>query len=673
MELEKLYISSSDNEDPTDKNENITENRKSIVNSFAYLLSQYAWAAFIGFFIASGFIFPRYHPALVFTSNTPTKEWDISENPLIFSHATDIHLSFAEPLKIVNTRALINTMKIYKCDFNLISGDMVDSYGEKNWPKIGRQVTGDWELWKEIIEEETDRETFPIIDIAGNHDMWGIDDPLGKYNYFLDYSYTYNRSNTKTMKDFHVKTIVQNGLTFVLINTYKFPSIHPPYIYWSHPSKEILDDIEEEFERLKDQKFYVVCHYPVDHNWWIRSSKGHTFEEIMHDTRIIAYFSGHFHPLEAQIIHHGQGAVEFIGPGAYQFKAFGIVTIDNDRLVYHNIHLTKPPVKFLLTNPIPLDQVSSHQIFSQKKTELRVISYANKHVNLKVSGDVSGMMKFERKLPNGADLYSYPLELENGKYRVHITGDGCNITRDFVIGSTYKGVKEAAACYQRGLLFVKFAAIPIFLCLYYILCPFGQNKGLLHHITSKVESWIEGNAQKSFSISYLIYTIIFSPSLLRLRIQKLPKSIRYSMFFFLHYPLIFPIHFFKPIYGLHGWSFLCFIVIGKTIFYDEWALHMTIFFMLTIMIPATLLISSSKLFLMNHWIFKLNAFVSASLLIGISVVNYRWVGESVTVPNLFLNPTFVIIPAALYMSFYFILFRDKKRLRNGIDRLDSNY
>lgn len=609
------------------------------------LLSQFSWFGWIGLFIASGFIYPRYRPSQLFISDTIDVPWNTSKDPIIFTHATDIHLSAADPLKIIHTRALIHSMKFFKSDFNLISGDMVDSYPRKPWPKIGQQIRADWVRWKEIIDAETKDDNFTIIDLAGNHEMWGIDDPLGPNNLFLDYSYTFNRNNTKTIQDFHVKTIRTHNLTFLLINIYKFPSIHPPYIYWGHPSREILDDIEDEIEKITEPKFFVVCHYPVDHSWWIKSSRGHTFEDIMRNERIIVYFTGHYHPKSPQIIHHGQGAVEILGPGAYQFRSFGVVTIDNDRLVYHCINLEKPPVMYLMTNPIPIDQLSSHQKFSEMKTELRVLSYeGNPDAILTVSGAVNGQMKYQRTLPNGADLFTFPLEFElNGVYTGNVSGKYGNISREFYVGPARMGQDEPAVCSQRGLLFVKISAIPIFLCLFWILCPIDMECQLVDHGENlKFTDWL--------------ICIFLSPSILHDRISKLPNSIRYLLFGLLFYPLILPNHFFKPIYGMHGYSFLCFIVIDQTIYYDEWALHMTLFYFLGVMIPATILASSYQLFLANSLVFYFNVFFSAFGLFAINVVNYRWAGESVTVQNLFISPTFVIIPIILYITLYLKLF-----------------
>lgn len=96
---------------------------------------------------------------------------------------------------------------------------------------------------------------------------------------FLDYSHTFNKTNTKTLKVFFVKTIRRENITWVLMNNYRFPTSHPHYIYWADPNRELLDIFEEAIENAGP--YYVVVHYTVDQNWCIKSSKGHTFEQIM--------------------------------------------------------------------------------------------------------------------------------------------------------------------------------------------------------------------------------------------------------------------------------------------------------------------------------------------------------------------------------------------------------
>lgn len=631
-----------------------SQNHQPKFNSFAYLCSQLSWFVFILIFIGSGFLFQRYHPSNIYRSAPIENAWNSSLDPLIFTHTADIHISVTEPDKITSARALIHTMQFFKANINFITGDIVNSYSKKSPPKIGHQFEDDWKKWRSIIEEETQSSRFPIIDLPGNHDMFGIDKAIGPHNLYLDYSFTFNRTNTKTVRDLNVRTIKIFNLTFLLINPIRFPYPAPPYAYWTHPTKKMLDEIESEIDQIPAQNFYVFSHFPIDHSWWIKSSRGHSYEEIMQNERIIAYFTGHFHPKDTEIIHHKKGATEFIVAAAYQFKKFGLITIDNDRLVYHSVDLTSPPLKYVLTNPIPVEQLSNHQKFSEKDTELRLISYDSEIGNetvLTVSGAVEGVMKYERTLPNGAALFSFPLHIEKeGIYTVNISGKKCQITRRFYVGPSFKSSKDVACCYQRGLLFVKIASIPIFTCLFWILFPFDC---LFENFSQMTNKDIESD---TLDVKEWLAIIFLSPSILHQRMSRLPKSLRVMLFVFLFYPIFFPQNFFKTIFGLHGCPILCFIIIGNEIFYDEWAIHMTMFFLLLILMPAVFILSSAKLYFEKNWIFYLNAFIAAVFFCGASVVNMRFVGESAVVPNLFLNPTLVIIPAFIYLTAYTKIF-----------------
>ena len=85
-------------------------------------------------------------------------------------------------------------------------------------------------------------------------------------------------------------------------------------------------------------------------------------------------------------------------------------------MVYHPVPILKKGEKplFFMSYPIPKEQISSHHIFNYNQSEIRVISYAGKDVHLKVNGDITGEMKFKKKLPNGAYLYTFPINLGFG-------------------------------------------------------------------------------------------------------------------------------------------------------------------------------------------------------------------------------------------------------------------
>ena len=153
------------------------------IRNIPLFLSEFGWILLVGLFIAFGFIFPKYHPAQTFFSKNATRPWNSEQNITMFSHLTDIHVSKVETEKIINSLLVFQVMRQYNLDFHLITGDIVDNYGKKEFPKIGKQTKGDWKMLRDIIEEELDNQ--PIIDVAGNHDMFAIKSPISKENLFI--------------------------------------------------------------------------------------------------------------------------------------------------------------------------------------------------------------------------------------------------------------------------------------------------------------------------------------------------------------------------------------------------------------------------------------------------------------------------------------------------------
>jgi hypothetical protein len=381
-------------------------NRVDRLRVIPFLVSQLGWIVWVFLPVLLAFLFPQMHPAKTYHSAAGAP-WNHDSDVVVFSHVTDIHLSSFDPNKAVGAIALFDFLAWYSPDFHLFTGDLIDGYAQRNWPRIGQQVPADWVLWRQLLSHYGPNWT--VIDVPGNHEMWAIDDPLGPQNNFLNNSQTYNRSNTQTFQKWVARIIRHLNFTFVLINNYRFPSAHPPYIYWPRPTREMLGYIEDAVDSAG--QCWLLMHYPVDYHWGVRSQKGHTFEQIVQKPNVEVAFAGHFHPHDPMSIHHGQGAMEFVGCSISSNKAFAIVTVDNGHLVYHRIPLIRGPVKFLVTHPVPLEQISSHQVFDETLSEVRVLSWMRSRVTINCRGAVDGVLKYARTLRNGADLYTLPLRL----------------------------------------------------------------------------------------------------------------------------------------------------------------------------------------------------------------------------------------------------------------------
>ena len=325
-----------------------------------------------------------------------------------------------------------------------------------------------------------------------------------------------------------------------------------------------------------------------------------------------------------------------------------------------------------MSYPIPKEQISSHHTFNYEKSEIRIISYAGKIVNLKVKGDINGDMEFKKKLPNGADLYAYPINLTYGNYVINVFGDGCNITREFVIGNEFKGYKELSICYLRSLLILRLCSIPLFIGIMIIVFPWGGNIKIAKYIEKIIEGkeYYKINNYNIFQyILFLFALILLGPFIIRERYQLINFSTKLYMLFFTLYPLIFPNNIFKPIYGVYGYSYLVFIIIGKRIQYDEWALQITFAYYISIIFIHATFLGGYKyyhFYKYNRLILVINLFLVFLFWIGGIYINIRFVGESIWWPYLFLTPIFVIIPIILKYIILFKTYIDKTKIYQNL-------
>ena len=350
--------------------------------SFALFLSEFSYLIIGAIMIPIGTLIPSSHETIEYIS-FEGPSWNSSSDPIIFTHISDIHItSFCKANKY---RTVFKMAKKLKANFHLLTGDIADDYKKRYFPKVGKQYQKDWKLYKEIIETELYNET--ILDVAGNHDMFGVITPFNKDFGYLDVSKTFTRNNTKTIKDFWMKNITIEGMNFILLNPYNFPVVHPPYGFFSHPSKKFLNLLEREINNIGPCS--ILIHYPIDFFFWKKNKKGHNLRKIMKNKNIQYIFSGHTHPFKFQIKHHKYGGLEFIGTSTIKTHDFGIVTIDNGRLVYNRVKFKENKFEnYFMTYPIPIEQLSKSDDFNEKNTEIRIISYKNEiEDNLYITGD----------------------------------------------------------------------------------------------------------------------------------------------------------------------------------------------------------------------------------------------------------------------------------------------
>jgi hypothetical protein len=292
-----------------------------------------------------------------------------------------------------------------------------------------------------------------------------------------------------------------------------------------------------------------------------------------------------------------------------------------------------------MTYPVPIEQISSHHIFNLNNFEIRVLSYiTDKNVSLKVEGDISGELKYAMTLKNGAILYSLPVNLPNGQYKIHVFDEKrklCNISRDFIIGDIYQGQKEKAIHNPRAFFILRFSAIPMILFLFIIITPYPSDYN--NAINSQKIENIEKNT------FFYIWLIILSPLILRRRFLKLNKFCRYSIFFISLYPIFLPIHIFNRINGHIGFAFNVFIVIGSYMQYEHWAMEITYSFYLFIIFPSIFYLTGMKYYSKIKSLYYINIIFNIFFLLGGFIINFTLLGQSTSFEYLFIGPYFILL------------------------------
>ena len=617
-----------------------------------FLLSELGLFSIILFFIIWPFFIPQYHSAKLFKSKKSNNIFNKNYVPKILFHLTDTHTNTNHGIRAKTNGSFIflNEFIKYKPDLILSTGDIADNFQDgKYFVKVGALCRKDWEIYNKTIRKLISE--FPVVDVAGNHDLYTVDSATSENNLFLDYSFMFNRSNVKNEDDFIIKKVKMMNLTFILFNDYRFPVPRPPYGIDVHTNQHQLDLIENMIDNLDEEECYILSHYNVDRAWLIKSSKGHTFQEIVSNKKIAGIFTGHVHPRTVRIIHHGEeGGLEYCSSSPFNNRRAGLITIDNDNLIYHEAYIPSPKDRplFFMTYPVPNEQLSSHHIFNLNDFEIRVLSYKiDKNITLKVEGDINGELKYVMTLSNGAILYSMPINLPNGSYRIHVYDENreiCDISRNFTIGDSYQGVKEAAIHNPRAFLILRFSSIPMILFLFIIITPYNFKINI--HNLEDIESYIEGKNKSGLNIiKRFLLIIILSPFIIRNRFLKLNKLCRYSIFVISLYPIILPLHIFQKINGKIGFAFNVFIVIGSYIQYEHWAMEITYSFYLFIIIPSVFYVTSINYYKKNRIIYFTNLIFNIFFLLLALMINFTILAQSIPFEYLFIGPYFVLLLA----------------------------
>ena len=285
--------------------------------------------------------FPRYQDVgpINFKAKKESSKFDSENPPFIISHFTDTHVNTYNSVYESHFVKCLNVSLLFEPDLFLHTGDAVDDFCTDKRPKYGDQCSNDFEILNRILANTKGRYT-RMIGNAGNHDMFGIYSFDSPNFHFLKTMRQFYTSHPNSIDEFLVSNtpIEVGGLTinFISMNPFRFPTLHPSFMYFAHTWRPFLDRLERVVSEVPHgQPIVFHSHYPLDMYTGVSnpyrdrvSSSGRTAADLIETPRTVAFISGHLHPEKAMIERH-DGFVESIGADMKSRPTFVVASIDN--------------------------------------------------------------------------------------------------------------------------------------------------------------------------------------------------------------------------------------------------------------------------------------------------------------------------------------------------------
>ena len=645
------------------------------INILAYYISQFFWISYIIIPILFAISFPKRTKKVNIISSSST--FNISKDPLLFTHVTDTHINTLRQNSIDSFRKTFNLIRNFKPEFVVFTGDIVDNYDSTSHPRYGEQSEANWKIYQEETANITD---IPIIEVGGNHDMFGIKNVFSQRNYLIDSSHSFNRNNTKSEDDFivHSFKVGQSQTNIIAINPFQFPTSHPPLLLYTTFSSHLLDLVQKEIEK-SETKSIVICHYPIGSIHSKKSSSGFKFDELIGwKDSVLIFLSGHSHTEKPYVFHHGIGGIEIIGTASFQHSSFGLVTIDNDGISWSIVNISKSPPKGVITYPIPMNQLSQNAIFNDKeKAEIRVLMFSNR-TDLSISFKIieygqketklvhADNLMFSRQLINGHSLYTFPLNRcikSDGLYHIDFSGD-FEGSRDFIVNDSFSTGGEKLTEFpgiveMLGIIFPIFHLILLIITTILPFNCFGCQSKL-----DDIEEWIE----TSNSNSSWLFIFFGNFLLIRTRFQRIPMPIKLFIFFSVIFGVAGPLLFFKT-ENLIGCIFSFGYVINNKVYFADYGIFYSYFFLGIVCTPMIIVCSglgvkSWSIYQIGDIIFGFCGII-ADVIVLVRIV-HQTVGPSLTAARI----AFFFIPFIfIVMIITWMLMKMSKKKGSKIDRI----
>jgi hypothetical protein len=582
----------------------------SFLNTLRYLLSQYLFAISIGSIFLFQHLLADFVDSGVIPSGPLITAWNNSDDPILFGHLTDVHVNSYEPERNHKLRAALNHYAALSIPTLLVTGDLVDNWGDRWWGRFGEQHVSDGALYSEIMSRYIAKFE-RVIDIPGNHDEFGVGSFSSPRHFVLNYSHFLSRARVARVEDFWVAVAETKGCWFVTLNPFRFPSPHARFDCWARQTREMLDAIEGALARVvRDRPVVLACHFPL--RFWVndgvRSSSGRSFRDLMTSSNASFYLSGHAHMAKTHFFHYN-GLLEAVGQDLHQHDGWSIVTVDNRRPFHHSYNVAERPIA-ILTHPVLLNQLSCAFPFSERATSVRVVSQ-NGSLNITVAGAVNGRLAIDRQLSNGMFLYSLPLDVDDGRHKLVFSGDWEHEV-EFFVGRSIAHLREPRYPEENLVTSAKYAVVLFVVINFGILLP--------------IDRWG------------------FGP---RKRLRLLPRWLQNLLFAVYLAPVYLPISLLE-IEGRYGVICWYGLLIDWTAYYDMWGQFIILVYQSGIVTAMAVFASGIAVSKPWHPAFIVDYIVVIAC--GKWAIGYieKAIGEAAGILLTALSPLFVFVPLVMY-------------------------
>ena len=294
----------------------------------SFVLIRYSWLGFLIILLGICYLLLPI-PHLPPVSPIEISDWNFKSIPSVICHLTDIHVAGGSIDSIDRTIETFSLISKFHPDFIIITGDIADNCENGNRPRYCDQKEVDYLMYRQLIQNYLPNFT-NLIEIAGNHDVFGVYNFSSSSHYFQKNVFTiYDNSSNYALSQRKI-----GNITFILMNPYNFPSAHPAFVFWGHPSVHFMDKLESMLADLpSSETIILLAHYPISMFIHAKTSSGKTIQELVSDPKISFILTGHTHRY-TPLLH--QGVLEVIGKST---PGFGLLVNDNGRFSYHSFKM----------------------------------------------------------------------------------------------------------------------------------------------------------------------------------------------------------------------------------------------------------------------------------------------------------------------------------------------